>query len=93
MDIKELLDIAGKTISERGQQYDATGQERNMGKIVGMFNQLHGTQLTEAQGWSFMELLKMVRFFSNTQTPHMDSVIDQIAYSALRGECASKKEA
>lgn len=81
-----LLADAVRTIRERGIEYDRTGEERSMATVVAMFNLLHDYHMTEEQGWSFMELLKMVRFFGSPSV-HTDSVIDQIAYTALRGEC------
>jgi hypothetical protein len=44
-----------------------------------------GQNITEANGWLIMAILKMVRDNQRTE-PHVDSVEDLIAYSALYGE-------
>lgn len=78
-----LLDAAAIQ-RERGKQYDAAGgRERSMGRIVAIFNTLYGTNLTEYQGWKFMEILKMVR---GAQKPHEDSEVDCVSYAALAAE-------
>ena len=68
-DAPAVLRRAAQLLQERGKQYDAqdgatpAGRERSMARVVGAFNALHGTSLTEAQGWTFMLLLKLVRLF------------------------------
>lgn len=84
----ELLQEASSIMEERGKQYDQEGGERSMSKTVDMFNTATGRDLTEVEGWFFMECLKNVRFFQNTKVPHADSIKDKIAYSALFGEAA-----
>ena len=88
-----LLAQAGAIMAERGKQYDAdTGQgERSMAKTTAIFNLATGRDLSEAEGWFFMECLKNVRLWQNTDTPHEDSLHDKIAYSALLAECALTK--
>lgn len=82
-----LLDDAATTMSERAKERDQQ-EERSMAKIVTMFNTLHGTNLTESQGWNFMVLLKMVRAnIGDNFRP--DDYIDQLAYMALEGESRS----
>lgn len=83
-----LLQEAAKIMEERGKQYDQPGGERSMAKTVTMFNAATGRDITEVEGWFFMECLKNVRFFQNTAKPHEDSVKDKIAYAALFGEAA-----
>jgi hypothetical protein len=87
MDAIQILEKAAETIRERGKTYDPNGErERSMGQIVAMFNIATGHNLTEQQGWLFMQLLKIVRANMNT-TPHQDSLLDLVAYSALGAEC------
>lgn len=88
----EVLKRAAQLLQERGQQYDATfdeapheARERSMARTVETFNALHGTRLTEAQGWSFMLCLKLVRLFCAPGF-HADSADDAVAYAALLGE-------
>jgi hypothetical protein len=81
------------TLGERGQQYDKSQQqERSMATIVTAFNQITGQDLTEAQGWAFMQVLKLVRLHSNPKKFHEDSALDSIAYAALAAECGAKNQ-
>lgn len=81
-----LLKDAAVIMEQRGEQYDQAGGERSMARTVDAFNAITGNDLTEADGWLFMDTLKSVRMFSNRHTAHADSVQDKIAYSALLGE-------
>ena len=56
-----------------------------MGKTVAAFNAVTGRDLSEAEGWLLLQLLKDVRLF---QRPgyHADSAEDCLAYSALKAE-------
>ena len=80
---KEII----STLAARGKQYDKDGtKERSMAKTVKAFNAITGQDLTAVQGWAFMQVLKQVRFFSNTTEPHRDSLIDNGAYALLQAE-------
>lgn len=73
---------------ERGKQYGGEdGSERNMHRIVTIFNELTGLELTVLQGWQFMVCLKLVRFANKPDTE--DSVKDLLGYAALAAEEAS----
>ena len=85
---QQLLKDAATIMDQRAKQYDAPGGERSMGKTVAMFNLATGRDMTEVEGWFFMECLKNVRYFQNPKVPHEDSVKDKIAYAALFGEAA-----
>ena len=85
---QQLLKDAASIMDQRAKQYDAPGGERSMGKTVAMFNLATGRDMTEVEGWFFMECLKNVRYFQNPKVPHEDSVKDKIAYAALFGEAA-----
>lgn len=82
----DLLKQAEQLLTERGKQYDTSGQERSSAKIVAAFNTITGRDLTSGEGWLFLMLLKAVRFYSNTETPHRDSLEDLISYAALHAE-------
>lgn len=82
----ELLNQAAQLLAERGKQYDKSGEERSAAAIVNAFNAITKRDLTPGEGWLFMVLLKAVRFYSNTETPHRDSLEDMIAYVALHAE-------
>jgi hypothetical protein len=81
----DILRAGISHMEARATSYDSEGGERSMGKAVAMFNACHDLQLTEAQGWHLMELVKHVRFFS-APGYHGDSCEDGAAYAALRGE-------
>lgn len=90
MSAPDILRIAREHISQRAQQRDAENGERSMSKTVSAFNEIFGHEITEAQGWQFMALLKIVR--GSQGDFHRDDYEDQAAYAALAGECASKPQ-
>ena len=75
-------------MADRASTYDAPEGERSMGKTVAAFNALTGHDLTEQQGWQFMELLKIAR--SNQGAYRADCFVDGAAYAALAGEAAAR---
>ena len=79
-----FLEEAAQTMRQRGRQYD-NGQERSMGRVIKAFNAITGHDLKEADGWLLMIVLKLVR--DQKEHPHRDSLVDAIAYAALRAEC------
>lgn len=86
-----LLRAAGKHMQDRASTYDKPEGERSMSKTVEVFNCFHGTNLTEAQGWHFMAILKGVRLFAR-ESFHADSAEDLCAYSALMGEAKAAED-
>lgn len=89
-----ILRTAAATIMQRGAERDnANGGERSMAATVAAFNAIEGTQLTERQGWAFMQTLKLVRAATSSRNGKldMDSHMDGAAYAALCGEAASKE--
>lgn len=82
----DWLREAADTLDERGKQYDSSGSERSMEKTVIIFNTLTGNSLTTAEGWQFMKVLKDVRLWSNTDVAHVDSIVDNLGYTALLAE-------
>ena len=85
MKAPDLLAKAAELMIERGKTYDEEGGERSMGKTVAAFNAVTGRDLTEAEGWLLMQILKDVRLFTRTAY-HADSAEDCIAYAALKAE-------
>lgn len=83
----DILNQAASEMQDRAKTYDAPEGERSMGKTVAAFHAVTGIEMTEQQGWQFMEILKMVR--SNQGGYRADSFIDGAAYAALAGEAAS----
>ena len=91
MKAPELLTKAASIMEERGKQYDQPDGERSMGKCVLAFNTITGKNLTEAEGWLLLQLLKDVRQW---QRPgyHADSAEDCIAYAALKAEAKQQEK-
>ena len=82
--VGHILQSAFNTIHKRAADRDVK-QERSMNATVEAFNAIHGTKLTESQGWSFMTLLKMKRSFTG-DVFRDDDFVDEAAYTALRAE-------
>ena len=85
MNALDFLQESMSTLEQRGKDYDQEGGERSMGKTVVAFNAITGKQLTEAEGWLLLQLLKDVRQWS-APSYHHDSALDCVAYSALKAE-------
>lgn len=85
----DLLQRAADIMAERARQYDKPEGERSMGNTVAAFNIITGRDLTEAEGWLLLQLLKDVRQW---QRPgyHADSAEDCIAYAALKAEALAR---
>ena len=86
----DFLQAAIDVQAERGKQYDQPTGERSMGRTVTAFNAITGRDLTEAEGWLLLQILKDVRQW---QRPgfHQDSADDCIAYAALKAEAKMKE--
>lgn len=72
-------------MAERGKQYDAREGERSMARTVEAFNAITGHRLTEADGFLLLQVLKDVRDRQRDE-PHRDSLLDGVAYAALKAE-------
>lgn len=81
----ELLGRAAAHMHDRSSTYDEPEGERSMGKIVTAFNAITGRDLSESEGWMFMQQVKLVRLFTRSDY-HADSAEDNIAYAALLAE-------
>lgn len=86
----EMLGRAAALLHERGQNYDKPEGERSMGRTVAAFNAITGRDLSEAEGWLFMQQLKQVRLFTRSGY-HVDSAEDNIAYAALMAEAKASE--
>lgn len=85
----DFLENAIDHMINRAALRDSPTGERSMAKTVAAFNVIHGTALTEVQGWQFMQLLKIVR---SSQGQYVaDDYEDAAAYAALAGEAARKE--
>ena len=76
-------------MEDRAATYDAEQGERSMSKTVKMFNELYGFNLSEEQGWAFMEILKLVR--TSQGNYRADNYEDGAAYMGLMGEAAARE--
>lgn len=81
-----FLQAAIDVQAERGKQYDSPGGERSMGRTVQAFNAITGRDLTEAEGWLLLQVLKDVRQWQNPDKFHEDSALDCVAYASLKAE-------
>ena len=86
-----ILGAAACHITDRANTYDKPEGERSMAATVQAFNAITGQNLTEAQGWLFMALLKAVRAFQR-EGYHADSIEDMAAYVALMGEAKAREK-
>lgn len=86
----DILSAAEKHMRDRAATYDKPEGERSMSQTVVVFNAFHGTSLTEAQGWHFMQILKDVRLFTRDGY-HADSAEDGVAYAGLKAEAKAKE--
>lgn len=85
-----ILSSARSHMEERAATYDSPEGERSMKDTVDIFNRFHRTEITEAQGWHFMQILKDVRFF-RAKEYHADSAEDCAAYAGLKAEAKAKE--
>lgn len=86
----DVLGAARQHMLDRAATYDKPEGERSMAQTVAVFNLFHGTKLTEAQGWHFMQILKDVRLFTRPAY-HADSAEDGVAYAALKAEAKASE--
>lgn len=82
-----ILRAGAQHIEDRAASRDRPEGERSMARCVKAFNAMFGKDLTEVQGWQFMELLKMARSAAGKHNP--DDFEDGSAYCALAGEAAA----
>ena len=83
-----FLEAAKGHLRARGVTYDKPTGERSMERTIKVFAALTDIQLTEEQGWLFMEALKQVRSLQGKFKA--DNYEDLAGYAALRGEAAAK---
>ena len=83
-----FLEAAKGHLGARATTYDNPQGERSMERTVKVFDALTDIQLTEEQGWLFMEVLKQVRSLQGKFKA--DNYEDLAGYAALRGEAAAR---
>ena len=82
---KDFLKDAITTVDQRGTDngYDV-GQERSAARIAKVFNALTDHNLSEADVWTLLIVLKQVR---NQRKFKHDNIVDMAGYAGLLGEC------
>ncbi len=85
-----FLEEARKTMEARAQLRDTPEGERTAKKIADVFNAITGRDLTEADAWLFLIILKIVRGQSGSY--NRDDYVDLSAYASLLGECESVRD-
>lgn len=88
---QDTLRAAAQHMDERATEYDSPGGERSMSKTVVAFNAITSRNITEAEGWLLMQLLKDSRQWARTNY-HQDSAEDCTAYSALKAEAMEREQ-
>ena len=83
-----FLEAAKGHLGARAATYDKPAGERSMERTVKAFAALTDIQLTEEQGWLFLEVLKQVRSLQGKFKA--DNYEDLAGYAALRGETAAR---
>lgn len=82
----EFLQSALSTLTQRGKDYDKPEGERSAAAVAVAFNAITGRNLTEAEVWLVLQLVKDVRQWQNPERYHADSALDCVAYAALKAE-------
>ena len=87
----EFLQSALNTLTQRGKDYDKPEGERSAAAVAVAFNAITGRNLTEAEVWLVLQLVKDVRQWQNPERYHADSALDCVAYAALKAEALARK--
>lgn len=89
VDAVDVLNLAAATIDNRAASRDVA-KERSMARCVNTFNAMTGHNISEADGWLFMQYLKHSR--SRGGSFRFDDYLDDVAYAALKTEAAAKEQ-
>ena len=82
-----FLEEASSAMKQRAALRDAEDGERTAAQIAKVFNAITGNDLSEADAWMFLIVLKIVR--SRNGKYNRDDYVDLAAYAGLLGECES----
>lgn len=82
--IEAILNEVKDAVNERGQERDLPDGERTIPRCVKAFNAICGHNLTNEQGWIFMQLLKICRMSQGSFK--RDDYIDNLGYGVLLAE-------
>lgn len=88
----EYLSACAHVQSERAKQYDASGTgERSFDAAAEAFNCITGKQLRGSDVCLILEMVKLVRQYSDPARLHQDSVLDAVSYGSLWAEELTKE--
>ena len=88
----EYLTACADVQAERGKQYDAKGTgERSFAAAASAFNAVTGHNLKGSDICLVLEMVKLIRQYSDPTRLHADSVLDKVSYSALWAEEITKE--
>lgn len=92
MKATDYLNKCAEVQSKRGKEYDKSGNgERSFAAAAQAFNAVTGKNLTGSDVCLVLEMVKLVRQYSNPVRLHEDSVLDKVSYSALWAEELTKE--
>lgn len=81
----QFLQSALSTLTQRGKDYDKPEGERSAAAVAVAFNAITGKQITDAEVYLVLQLVKDVRQWQCADF-HADSALDCVAYAALKAE-------
>lgn len=81
----DFLQSALNTLTQRGKDYDKPEGERSAAAVAVAFNAITGKDLTDAEVYLVLQLVKDVRQWQCADY-HADSALDCVAYAALKAE-------
>lgn len=87
---QSFLSRAAELLTERGKQYD-TGNERSGPKVAAAFNAITGKDLTAAEVYLLLQIVKDVRQWQKPEY-HPDSAEDSVSYAALKAEALAARQ-
>lgn len=86
----QIAQTALQHIQQRANTYDSQAGERSAHKTATAFNAITGKNISEAEVFLLLQLLKDVRQWQKTDY-HQDSAEDCIAYAALKAEALEQQ--
>ena len=92
MNSTEYLNACIEVQKQRAKQYDKTGTgERSFNAAAHAYNEITGRDLLGSDVCLILEMVKLVRQYSDPKRLHDDSVLDKVSYSALWAEEITKE--
>lgn len=85
----ETLNRGAEVLDARAKEYETAGGERSAAAVARAWSGVTGREMSEAEAWLFLLLLKAVRLHTAPGV-HNDSAMDGAVYFALMGESKGK---